>query len=502
MSQIRQIVRKLRAFEAQRALPKFSTIHTFLPENPAILAFVRMSGETRPWGIAFGRLEDGPQIYAVEDGRNRESIQEMLENFAIDFINFFRVENFTFEPISKENLQLEDPPQIWLPNSSHVDMLHFINYMYWRTRADDSMETYRTTLSRLCGWLFRESTYTGQQLIVDASAVLRENYIFPVDDVTIANTATALAWLNPRGSINEKLHEARKWSQDAVGITMQPDVEIKLEKHLKPGREEAFDINLIITAELERRWSTAADSYRQLKSDQREVNPGAIELMKDSLHRYVFGFQYGERKRADEISGQVFTPHPETDNHGSAAAAGYYDLQRAESKFLPSLIHHDEELLKDSIFSGHAISGHIVRVFTEATGPRSKDIFWVLRVEARDDFRVREGEQLAPMGDNGHSVKVIALEYVDETQIDLTLQWKGKKTMALKDGAGPKPESDSWIAEIVYFVPFNSSEFDKMAMDRVWKARSGRGAWLTHGEAVVSPDQHVIDDVKQIESDN
>lgn len=461
-----------------------------------------MSGETRPWGVAFGTEESGPKIYSVVDGRDREQIQSMLEEFSIDLVNYFQVENFTFDPISKENLHADNPPQIWLPNSSHIDMLHFINYMYWKPRSDDSMDTYRTTLSRLCGWLFRESKLKGQQLVIDSAASLRENYVFPVDDVTISNPAVALEWLNTRKSIREQLEFTRQYSEDAAGTTLQPDVEKTLEKLLKSKQKYEFEIGLVITSELERRWSLALDTYKALKADQRAANPGAFLLLQESLKRFVDGFQYGERKKAESPGEPTFTPHPETDNHGSAAAASYFDLQAADSKYLPSLIHHDEELLKDAIFSGHAISGNVVRIYSEQTGVRTKEIYWVFRVEARDDFRIREGERLAPMHSPGHSVKVVSVDFYDETQIDLVLHWKNRKTKELSSGPGLAPVDDAWQSERVYFVPVDSSEFSKQSRIKVWKAREGIGSWLTHGVSAQYADADVIDDVAQIEGDS
>jgi hypothetical protein len=319
--------------------------------------------------------------------------------------------------------------------------------------------------------------------------------------MSVSNPGAALGWLNEKDSINLQVAEARHYGQDAAGITLEPEVEQKLDKLLKNKAEKDLEISLIINEELERRWSIAVATYRALKRDARKVNPGAKLLLADSLKRYVYNFQGPELKRQDESLAPAFTPHPETDNHGSAAAASYFELQGADSKLLPALVHHDEELLKDSLFSGFAIAGNVMKVTTVPSGPKKKEIFWVLRVEARDDFRIREGESLAPMGSPGHSVKVTALEFVDETQIDLTLHWKNRKTMALGDDALKVPGADIWLSEKVYFVPLDSSEFDKQAKSKVWSAREGRGAWLTHGNSTISPDAAVLDDVKQIEGD-
>jgi hypothetical protein len=264
---------------------------------------------------------------------------------------------------------------------------------------------------------------------------------------------------------------------------------------------KSTEIQMILIAELERRWQTAALAHEALMNDPRPSNEGAGTLLVNSLNRFVFSFQSTERRVADPDSGKAFTPHPETDNHGSAAAASYYDMQAADSQFFPALVHFDEEMLKDALFSGHAIAGVVQHVTVEQTGPRSREIYWRFRVEARDDFRLREGESMAPMGDNKHSVKIKNLTYVNETQVDLELHWTTRKTTALTSGPKGAPADLAWSNELVYFVPADNSQFDRQNRTKVWKAREGRGAWLTHGKSIISADALVIDDIRQIEGD-
>ena len=59
---VREITRKLRAWEAGRPLPRYATIHhAVVPESDALLvAFVRMAGESRPWGISWGIAGSNP----------------------------------------------------------------------------------------------------------------------------------------------------------------------------------------------------------------------------------------------------------------------------------------------------------------------------------------------------------------------------------------------------------------------------------------------------------
>ena len=51
-----QIIKRLEAWAAGKPLPRGSTRHVHIADNRdlLILAFVRMGGESSPWGIAWG----------------------------------------------------------------------------------------------------------------------------------------------------------------------------------------------------------------------------------------------------------------------------------------------------------------------------------------------------------------------------------------------------------------------------------------------------------------
>jgi hypothetical protein len=62
-----QVFRRLQAFEEGRALPRGETLHLPLaaPAETLILAFVRMGGESSPWGIAWGPPGQAPSVATV-----------------------------------------------------------------------------------------------------------------------------------------------------------------------------------------------------------------------------------------------------------------------------------------------------------------------------------------------------------------------------------------------------------------------------------------------------
>ena len=62
----REIVQRLRAYHGGGPLPRGETlrIHVADDHDILILAFLRMGGESRPWGIAYGHPNESPTRWA------------------------------------------------------------------------------------------------------------------------------------------------------------------------------------------------------------------------------------------------------------------------------------------------------------------------------------------------------------------------------------------------------------------------------------------------------
>src|SRR4051794_16280979 len=100
MSTIAGVARKLQAWEQGRPLRRYDTIHqAVVPADYAfVVAFVRMAGESRPWGIAWGTVGSKPTIRSVPDGRVRDDVAVLAVEFAEDLLAHMRVHNWTFDP--------------------------------------------------------------------------------------------------------------------------------------------------------------------------------------------------------------------------------------------------------------------------------------------------------------------------------------------------------------------------------------------------------------------
>ncbi len=283
----RDTVRKLLAFSAGKPLPQGT--HLRLPKRKAqdtlVLAFVRMGGESRPWGIAIGRPDRTPKIFTAAEARDRELVGAMLEDFAPRLLAHMGHPEFASSPG-------ELPPHVWLPNASHVEMLHFLAFTYtFAKRGEVKRMKTLNALGRASNWLFQESTRPGQLSCIDASRALRDAFSFPAEDVRQAHTGYLLAWLQTNGNFDVRLRAAPAAEERAVSTSLDPQIEKagldtlveefnKAKRSGDSAKAEPLtqDIHKLLEVELVHRFETAARAYEMVQSDRRPVNPGLQEL--------------------------------------------------------------------------------------------------------------------------------------------------------------------------------------------------------------------------------
>ena len=506
---MREIVRQLNATKAGRPIHRYSTKHLRIDEDPMVVAFIRMAGESRPWAIAYGRLKsDEPKFISIPDGRNRIAVSEMCEIFAEDLLEYFRVAGYSWDPITKENLAEGDLPQLWVPSARHVEMFHNLQYAYWRVRKGDDRTKPITVFARLCGWLFRESTKVGQQVVVDTAAAFRSAYVFPTDTASLGHLGTCIAWFKPQKTIAETRLSVREATVLRDSPTLDPDIDNKilnpkLEKRAKlieDGLDTSkidFEIAEELKAEVVRRWELVRDGYKILAEDAREVNIGVDDLVYSSMQSFYSGFQRIEENIQDPDLGPAYTQHPETDFHGSAAASNYFEMSAADTAFIAKLVHSDEELQAEALAAGDAFIAEVINVENLGTG-RSTKPMWTLRIEIAEKLRIREGERYAPLMQPLHGIHVRNVTVVNSSTLEAIVEWTDRKTVPLDFPLEIRPVDPEWIGHRIMFVPKDGSEFDKSKSRAVWAAANGPGAWLTHGQPPARIEANVVDDITQL----
>lgn len=478
-----------------------------------LISFVRMAGESRPWAIAYGQLADRePKVLSVPDGRNRIAVSEMCEVFAEDLLEYFRVAGYSFNPITKDDIGSDEFPQIWVPSARHVEMFHHLQYAYWRVRKGDDRTQPLTAFARLSGWIFRESTRLGQQAIVDAAKLFRDSYVFPSDSSSLGHLGTCVEWFDDHQDLKGARFAVREATLLRDSPTLDPDLDSKifnplLDRRAKLIAEEQSvaivdqEIADALYPEVVRRWKLIAKSHEIISKDSRECNPGVQDLISDTFESYYGNFQRIEENLKDPDLGPAYTQHPETDFHGSAAAANYFAMTAADTAYLATLVHFDEELQAEALASGRAFIGEVIKVEDVGVG-RTTTPIWTIKIEILEQLRIREGERYSPLVSSGHGIQIRSVEILDGTSLIAVAEWTDRKTKPLDHPLELRPADLEWIGSRVMFVPKDGSDFDKGKSRAVWSAASGPGAWLTHGAAPVQIDQAIVDDITQLVGEN
>lgn len=516
MASVRAIAHKLEAWQAGKPLPRYDTIHHAImpPDQVIIVAFIRMAGESRPWGIAWGTAGSVPRVESVPDGRVRDDVSALCATFAGDLLEHLRVHNWTFDP-APEKPELSDLRQVWLPNGQHIAMLHQLSYTYSQTKFGGENQDILRALGRVSGWMFRDTSRRGNQHIVSASQLLGDSYVFPAQDARTAHLGYQLAWLTAQGDREARLRAVA----GAEGLTVSPTMDPSLERdalgdlvdNWQQGRrdgngvsEHADTIAGILRDELLRRWQLTEATYELMANNDRPVNDGLGELVTQAHSEFWFQHQRIELRLNDPSQGPAFVAHPETDFHGSAAASRYLIQAAADEAFMGYLIHDDPALFQEALDDGRAFESRVVRVYDVGAG-RSTVPRWVVRIDPSLPHRLRENARLTPLGSRGHETAIVAID-ATETDLFVTVEWTGRKTKPLLGPIMAKPTDDAWAGVGVAFVQSDAASLTQRRSHRVWSAAKGPGAWLTHGKASapieISDDDGgtdlVFDDVAQI----
>ena len=91
-------------------------------------------------GIRASREENG-EFLTIPEPRTRDDVAEMMLEFAPALLTHLHHPEFSaFGPDPKTRVP---PFQVWLPNASHLEMLHHLAYAYTFTKFGDCREITR-----------------------------------------------------------------------------------------------------------------------------------------------------------------------------------------------------------------------------------------------------------------------------------------------------------------------------------------------------------------------
>lgn len=490
-----QAIRRLRAWHAGRPLPSYETRHFAIADddNLLIVAFVRMGGESAPWGIAWGRPGEKPEIRTVPEARNREAVAELAAKFAPVLLKHYWSPLFHHAPIAPwphTGLTLR---QLWMPNGAHVDMLHFLAYSYSFTKfGDEARYKLLNALGRLAGWLFREHDRPGQMTVMAATDALRSVYTFPAEDVRQAHLGYLLAWLETAGKREKRLQAAQSAEAHSISVTIDPALERdvllplveKWNDHTLGSkvREAArSEIESTLSKELTARFGLVERAIQNLRTKGPRENRGVVQLTKGSLEEHWYQYLRLELRRDDPHDGNDFTPSPETDRNPAAAASRYFVQQASEEFWVAALIHDDEDLQREAIMSGDGLQGKCVAVRDE--GARAIRAIWTLRADEVASLRIREGSKLCVVGRPKRHLQVVSIERKRGDTLEVELEVVSAKK-AYKDERGrmqPAANDKAFEGDELTLVPVSMDQISRLKNKKIWN-NAVPGAWITHAK--------------------
>ena len=437
-----ETVRRLRAWNQGKPLPRGEVInvHVADDDDALIVAFLRMGGESRPWGVAYGTVASGPQILTVPEGRNRQLVGDMMAEFAQVLLQHFRHPSFSDE--TPATYATDSLRQVWMPGPTHLEMLHYIAAAYARTRWDRPDVDSLRALGNLANCLFLESQRPGQQVVNTATDALQRSYVFPSAPIRQAHLGSLLAWLTGGRTRDSRLKAAGIAEKKSVATVLDPQVErARIQPHLDKWNESrtAGDdkgmaksekhISSVLAEELTHRWELVRDSLDILRNDRRKSNRGLRDLVNDSAKQFYFS--WGERALNEEAGETPYWPNVFTDY--SPRSAGYAFLSRAanDQKARHYLVHGDKELQKEELAAGHGVVCKVRSIGTTQT-------IWKVTYDYPDLPSLKQGNVLCIAGHAIVKLEVVEVD-LDGRTLMLKPKWVNKRrdpgpySMAAKD---------------------------------------------------------------------
>ena len=434
MSNDLDTIRRIRAWHEGRPTPRGAVrnVHVAADHDVLIVAFLRMGGESRPWGVAIGTLADGPRVFTVPEARNRDLVADMMIEVAPILLRHFRHPQWSHE--SPGGFQTQSLRQLWLPGPTHLEMLQFLAAAYARTRWERPDVVTLRALGNLGNALFMEAQRPGQQIVVSATEALRTSYVFPAAPMRQAHLGFLLGWLDTPGDRHARWSAAHDAERQSVSTVLDPDTE---RRELEPlvsawGTDRSADtahaIHHALTRELERRWQLTASAVNALRADHRATNASIDKLVTKSAQSFFHA--WGERVMNEAAGLEPYWPNVFTDLNARSASGSYHARVADHDEFRFWLVNGDRELQREELAAGHGMIASVVAIESGE---------WIVEWTYPDITTIEPGKTLVVAGRTTMKLSVRDVD-VDTRRMVLAPGWKRAKSSARHDWAADDPK--------------------------------------------------------------
>ena len=451
MSNDLETIRRIRAWHEGRPTPRGAVLnrHVGADADVLVVAFVRMGGESRPWGVAIGTLADGPEFVTVPEARNRDLVADLVLKIAPMMLHHFR--HPQWHPDGPGVFEIAPHRQIWLPGPTHLEMLHYLAAAYARTTWNRDDVTTLRALGNLCNCLFLEAQRPGQQTVMSATDALRSAYVFPTSPVRQGHIGHLLGWLTGGCTRDERRVAAHDAERLSVSTVLDPEHE---RRELQPLVEAwgaaratgdhtattgpAARIHDLVTDALGHRWNLTREAIARLRGDGRAPNPGLGELVTDSAR--AFYATWGSNALSEAAGERAFWPNVFTDHNARRASAAYHqrNLQADKERF--TLVHGDRELQREELAAGRGVIGSVESAGTDR---------WIVNYTYPELTTLESGKRLAIAGLPELELEIVDVE-LDDRRLVLRPLWKLRKKHSPEHLAAGDP---GWTGRQLVFLP-------------------------------------------------
>jgi len=425
--------RRLLAWHEGRPLPRGEKVNVHVGDDDEILclSFIRMGGESLPWGVALGRPHEDPRIFTVPDPRDRDLVADMMIEVGRLVLAHFG--HPSYAPDVDDAMSVYEFRQLWVPGTSHLELLHSIAFAYARTTWERPDVDVLRALGNLANCLFVDSQRPGQQTVVVAPTALTTAFDFPSAPVRQAHLGHLLGWMGKEKSRDSRLRAATEAEKASVAASLDPDFEraeleprverwnsVPRDQRVAKGKKVAREIHASISEQLLHRHSLVVTTIERLRRDPRGANDGLSDLVRIGTEK--FGRLWWDqvfRERSSDPSERPYWPGLRGDVNARQAAFAYQQRVAAARQATHSLVHGDRELQEEELRRGHGVRAKVVAV--EGGGAR-----WTLVHDFPDLPDIKVGGSLAIAGAPKLQVKVLSYSIEDRT-IAVAPGWSAPK---------------------------------------------------------------------------
>ena len=187
-----------------------------------IVAFVRMAGEARPWGSIAGHPgERAGRPHRARAARRGRARAPRARRSRAPAARTCPTRSGPPRPTGPTSRAVATRRQLWMPGSTHVEMLHLLDYRFSRGAAPARRGRPARSSPRARAGVRAGSSASrpgpGQVRVFDATRRLRDAFAVPAEDVRQPHLGFLLAWLAPEGGTREARLAAARLAEAEVG---------------------------------------------------------------------------------------------------------------------------------------------------------------------------------------------------------------------------------------------------------------------------------------------